>query len=209
MGWVKSTVGCLSWVIALVIIVLVFLKILFFDVAVMGHSGMAPTLLRGERVLLNKRGKPELGKVVVCRHPTEDGWVVGRVAAREGMSIESFRNMLRIDDQEVDFESEGSTRFYNPDVDYEQTVSWGLERYGAKPHRIFVDEEGTYQVRPARLNEGELYLLGDNRAYMGQDSRAYGVVDETTCRGTIALRLTPIEGFASNELKHGYVQPID
>jgi hypothetical protein len=42
---------------------------------------------------------------------------------------------------------------------------------------------------------------------MGQDSRVYGVVDASTCRGTIIFRLTPVEGL-EGKLAHGYFEPI-
>jgi hypothetical protein len=50
-------------------------------------------------------------------------------------------------------------------------------------------------------------LLGDNRAYMGQDSRAYGVVDASTCRGTIFFRLTPVDGL-EKDIAHRHFELI-
>jgi signal peptidase I len=176
-GAVRSGLGCLSWIGAAVIVIALVLKLIWFDMASMGHNGMAPTLLRGERVLINKRGEPEIGSIAVCRHPTEDGWVVGRVAATGGMTIGSFGSELRIDGKPIQFDRQGAITFQN--LDNDQTD----------------------------LPEGKLYLLGDFRAYMGQDSRAYGVVDASTCRGTIVFRVTPAEGL-DPEIAHSYFQPV-
>ena len=57
MGAVRSGLGCLSWVGAGIIVIALILKVALFDMAEVGHNGMAPTLLRGERVLINKRAK--------------------------------------------------------------------------------------------------------------------------------------------------------
>jgi len=203
----RNGLGCLSWLGAVIIVIALVLKVLLFDMATVGHNGMAPTLLRGERVLINKRAAPELGSIAVCQHPTEVGWVVGRVAAIGGMTIDSFGDELRIDGQRVVFHEEGTTSFHNADNDLTARVIWGDEYFGAKPHRIFMAENGRHLVRKTNVPEGKLYLLGDYRAYMGQDSRAYGVVDASTCRGTIVFRLTPQDGLEP-DLAHHYFEPI-
>jgi len=190
-----------------VIVVALVLKVLLFDIAEVGHNGMAPTLLHGERVLIYKKGTPEVGAIVVCQHPSEDGWVVGRVAASGGMTIDSFGNKLHIDGEPVLFDQKGATSFYNSDNDLTSTVIWGDESLGNEPHSIFMAEGEGHRVRETEVPAGKIYLLGDDRAYMGQDSRAYGVVDASTCRGTIVFRLTPVEGL-EGELAHRYFEPI-
>jgi len=190
-----------------IIVIALVLKVFLFDMAEVGHNGMAPTLVRAERVLINKRAAPGLGSIAVCQHPTEVGWVVGRVAATEGMTIDSFGSELRIDGKPIAFDRKGATSFYNADNDLTRTVSWGDEHFGMRPHQIFMAENGRHLVRKTEVPEGKLYLLGDYRAYMGQDSRAYGVVDASTCRGTIVFRVTPVEGLES-EIAHGYFEPI-
>lgn len=208
MGWVRSTASFLSWVLAFVIIIAVILKIVFFDVAVVGHNGMAPTLLRGERILINKKGKLEVGNIAVCKHPTEEGYVVGRIAAKPGSWITSKGPTLDIDGTKIEYKRHGATTFYNPDIDKEDELEWGSEYYGPSAHRIFMAKTKPKQeVRRTLVQDGKLYLLGDYRAYMGQDSRVYGPVDEITCRGTIMMRLTPVDGL-NEELKHGYFELI-
>lgn len=206
-GAVRSGLGFLSWVGAAVIVIALVLKFVWFDVATVGHNGMAPTLVRGERVLIHKRGEPELGAIAVCRHPSEDGWVVGRVAASGGMTIQSFGSELRIDGKLAGLQPKGTTTFENLDTDRTRSVVWAVEQLGPKEHLVFMEENGRHLVRKTDVPDGKLYLLGDFRAYMGQDSRAYGVVSAATCRGTIVFRLTPTAALAP-ELRHGYFEPV-
>ena len=190
-----------------IIVIALVLRFIWFDVASVAHNGMAPTLIRGERVLINKRGKPTFGSIAVCRHPTEDGWVVGRVAATPGMTIDSYGSELLIDGQPVESDHQGLMTFHNLDNDRTRPLAWGREYFGGNAHLIFLEEEGRYLVRKTTVPEGKLYLLGDFRSYMGQDSRAYGVVDASTCRGTIVFRLTPAEGL-DNDIAHHYFEPV-
>jgi len=194
-------------VLAGVIVVLLLLRFFFFDVATMGHNGMAPTLVRGERVLISKRAAPEPGAIAVCRHPSRDGWVVGRVAAVAGQTIRSFRDVLRIEGEPVPFEERGVAEFYNADTDLERSVIWGVESLPSGKHRIFHGSNRQHAVRKATVEPGKIYLLGDYRGHSGQDSRAYGQVDASTCRGAIVFRLTPSDGLPS-EIAHGYLEPV-
>ncbi len=198
----KQSLSSLSWVIAFAIIVLLALKLLFFEIAEIGNSAMAPTLLRKERVLINKRGTPELGQIAVCPNPAQEGFIVGRVVGRGAMRIESFGNELKMDKQPVSVDPAGALEFYNPDTDNVQRVRWGSEDFGGKPHKVFFDPEGTFRVRPVELEPGQVYLLGDNRPQHGQDSRAFGPVDEASCIGTIMMRLTAVDGL-QGDLRHG------
>lgn len=207
MGTVRTGLGCLSWAGAILIVIALLLKAIWFDLAVVQHNGMAPTLVRGERVLINRRAPPTLGSIAVCRHPTQDGFVVGRVAATEGMTINSFGRELRIDGESVRFDVRGETVFHNADIGETGSYSWGIEHFGETQHSIFIEERGRHRVKKTEVPPGKLYLLGDFRAYMGQDSRSYGVVDAAGCRGTIVFRITPADGLET-DLAHGYAQPI-
>jgi len=206
-GAVRSGLGCLSWVGAGIIVIALVLKVVLFDMAEVGHNGMAPTLLRGERVLINKRAKPEVGSIAVCQHPTEEGWVIGRVAATEGMSIDSFGKELRVDGEPIVFNREGATSFYNPDNELTASLTWGTEYFGTERHRIFMREDDRHRVRETGVPAGKLYLLNDYRSHTVQDSRVYGVLDASTCRGTVVFRITPVDGL-ERDLSHRYFEPI-
>lgn len=203
----RKGLNWLSWAGAAVIVVALLLKVLLFDVAEVGHNGMAPTLLRGERVLINKRRAPELGSIAVCQHPTEVGWVVARVAATGGMAVDSSKKELLIDGKPVEYRPRSSMAFYNADTDRSVEVTWGEEHSGDAAHQVFIGENGRHHVKRTEVQDGKLYLLGDYRGYMGQDSRAFGVVDAAGCRGTIVRRLTPVQGLEGGA-EHGYFEPV-
>lgn len=206
---IRNGLGCLSWIGAGIIVILLILKVALFDMAEMGHNGMAPTLLRGERVIINKRAKPVQNAIVVCRHPSEEGYVVGRVVATEGQTIGSFRDELRLDGSVVSFDERGVTDFYNEDNKLKRSVIWGSETLGDNHHSIFLTRaEPQHLVRKTTVEPGKVFLLGDYRGYMGQDSRAYGQVDAASCRGAIVFRLTPMSGLPP-EIAHGYFQLVN
>lgn len=207
MGTVRTGLGFLSWVGAILIVVGLILKVVWFDVASVGHNGMAPTLVRGERVLINRRASPSLGSIAVCQHPSEEGFVVGRVAATEGMTINSFGQELRLNAEPIRFERRGETSFHNGDNQRTYSLVWGTEYLGEGSHSVFREDRGRQRVKKTEVTTGKLYLLGDFRPYMGQDSRAYGMVDAASCRGTIVFRISPVEGL-EDELAHGYFEPI-
>ncbi|MEM9728740.1 MAG: signal peptidase I [Myxococcota bacterium] len=208
MGVLQSGFGCLSWIGAGIIVILLILKVVFFDMADMGHNGMAPTLLRGERVIINKRAEPKLNAIAVCQHPSEEGWVVGRVVATEGQTIGSFGEELRIDGAVIPFDERGITDFYNEDNELKRSVKYGTEKIAENSHTIFLTRsEPQHLVRKTTVESGKLFLLGDYRGYMGQDSRPYGQVDASSCRGAIVFRLTPMAGLP-HEIAHGYFQVV-
>lgn len=203
----RSGLGCLSWVGAIIIVIALLLKAFLFDMAELAHNGMAPTLLRGERVLLYKKGSPELGSIAVCPHPSEEGWVVSRVAATEGMTIDSFGKELKLDGKAAQFDQLGAGSFYNADTDVTSTVTWGREYLGGKPHLIFIEDEGRHRIRKTELGRGEIYLLNDYRSHWVEDSRKFGPVDASTCRGTVVFRLFPADGL-DNSIAHRHFEPI-
>jgi len=198
----------LSWLGAVLIVIALVLKAVWFDVALVEHNGMAPTLLRGERVLINRRASPVLGSIAVCRHPTEPAFVVGRVVAEGGMTVDSFGPSLKLNGEPVPFEARGSTEFFSADDQKTHALLFGNETIGTHTHAVFAEEGRRIRVRKTEVPATKLYLLGDFRASRGQDSRAFGVVDAEDCRGTIMFRLTPSKS-PEPALAHGYFEPID
>ena len=133
--------------------------------------------------------------------------VIANPIATEGMRIGSHGKELRLNEEPVVFDQRGTASFRNLDTNRTRSLIWGDEHLGSDTHLVFMGEEGRHFVDETVVPEGKVYLLGDFRAYMGQDSRAYGAVDASTCRGTIVFRVTPADGLP-NELAHGYFQPV-
>jgi signal peptidase I len=192
---------------AVIIVIALLLKVFLFDMAELAHNGMAPTLLRGERVLLYKKGIPKLGSIAVCEHPSEEGWVVSRVAATEGMTIDSFGKELKLEGKAAEFDNLGSGSFYNADTDVTSTVIWGREHFGGKSHLVFMEEDGRHRIQETELGRGEIYLLNDYRSHWVEDSRKFGPVNASTCRGTVMFRLFPVDGL-DRSIAHRHFEPI-
>ena len=95
----------------------------------------------------------------------------------------------------------------NEDNDVKSSVVWGNEVSGSDNHKIFFNQNRQHLVRKTTVEPGKLYLLGDYRGYMGQDSRTYGLVDAASCRGTIVFRLIPVEGLEP-EISHEYFELV-
>lgn len=207
MGFWRSSVGCLGWSLALVAIVVVLLKFVFFDTATFGHNGMAPTVVTGERVLISKNSAPHLGTIAVCEHPLGLGPVVGRVAALGGSTIDTLGGKARVDNIPIEPITRGATNFFNVDIDKTQTLIWGEEDMHGADHFFFVHRKDSLRFRRTTVPKGHLYLLGDNRASRGQDSRTFGPVNSATCKGTVLLRVTPSSAL-TDELAHGYLDLI-
>ncbi len=193
-----------------------------------GHMGMAPTIAEGDVVLLWK-GTPELGDVAVCAHPEEPGLVViGRLVATSGeVSVrEDGIDIVNGQSPEVDFKRVVELRDEGG-VLREHSIAearYGDSNFG---HRhlfmaIRKEEDARRRRRERRYNRasraprsqsyrlepGRWFLLGDNRATRDHDSRSFGGVDPTGCRGTVVMRL---EATAAGEslFEHGWLDPIE
>ncbi len=207
MGVWRSAAGCLGWSLALVAIVVVLLKFVFFDTARFGHNGMAPTIVKGERVLISKNSSPHLGTIAVCEHPLGLGPVVGRVAALGGSTIDTVGGTARVDNIPIESRPRGATNFFNADLAETQTLIWGEEDMHGADHFFFTHRKDSLRFRRTLVPTGHLYLLGDNRTARGQDSRTFGPVNAATCKGTVFVRVTRSSEL-TGELAHGYLDLI-
>jgi signal peptidase I len=119
---------------------------------------MAPTLLRGDRVLVDQRHDyvPEIDDVIVFQDPEEPGEsLTKRVAAVGGQTIEIRNGFLFIDGEK-----------------------WA--RRGQKPRRV----PEYRHVNPLTLLPGNIYVLGDN-VDNSEDSLAYGPIRLDAVRGRV------------------------
>ncbi len=171
------------------------LRAFYVDVVTVAHNGMAPTMLLGDRVLLWRGAKIDRNDIALCRHPQiPDRWVMARVAATQGQSISVTRGVLEIDGRRVSRDIQGEGRFTDTETGRSFPASWGIENFSDyQEHRYLERSDREFTMR-SQTNVGGLFLLSDNRAHTGEDSRAFGVVQESTCRGTVFMRLHAAEG---------------
>ena len=180
---------------------------LYVKVVDVGHNGMAPTLVLDDRVLVWETESFELGDVVLCAHPGQEGrFVMGRIVGRPGHTISMERGTLRIDGEAPDTDVRGAVRFEDRELGRTYTMRWAMERILDDGHTIgWREGEQPRMSRPARVSSG-YYLLSDNRTHRGEDSRAFGEVDPARCVGQVFMRLEA--GPSPDELGHDMLDII-
>lgn len=209
MSILKPIFKFLLWVAAVGAIIAGVFKATVVDLAVVGHNGMAPTMITGEEVLVWNRHDSERGDIVICENPADPYlMVVGRVIAEEGDTVSADRGQLSVNGHTPDVDGHGSTRFF--DVDSETTSEYqrATWTHGQKDYEVMVKSNYRLRIRPITLGSGEVYLLSDNLSYLGQDSRAFGPIDASTCVGQIFMRWKPVDDGGAG-FGHGYLDLID
>lgn len=209
MSVLKPIFKFLLWVAAVVAIIAGVFKATVVDLAVVGHNAMAPTMLTGEEVLVWNRHTPERGDIVICENPADPFlMVVGRVIAEEGSTVSADRGQLTVDGRTPAADVHGTTRFF--DVDTETTAEYQriTRTHGQKDYQVMVKTDFRLRIRPITVGAGHVYLLSDNIAYLGQDSRTFGPVDAETCVGQIFMRWKPVDDGGAG-FGHGYLDIID
>jgi signal peptidase I len=183
----------LGIVIIVIAAIVAVLKTWYVDVVVVGHDAMAPTLIAGDTVLVWRGSEAEHGAVMLCHHPTIDArYVIGRVVGRNGADLTVDRGRLRIEGSFPENQWSGTVQFRDPSGRFQQPMRWGHEQLGNDFHLIFMREGGELRMRPIANYDG-LYLLDDNRTYVGEDSREFGPVPESRCIGRVFMRVAMSE----------------
>jgi signal peptidase I len=181
------------------------LKMFFVDMFVMPHNGMAPTLVYGDRILVWRRAKPDMGDIMLCQHPSKpEASVIGRAVAFAGHTVSvDPRGQLMVDDDAATIEGQGRVRFFDSTREKMFNMQLGTIDYRRKHrHEFFVEEDHSFEITPRTVEHG-IFLLGDNRADSWDDSRDFGEVDPATCHGEIFMRLVPAPE-RGDDIHHGY-----
>lgn len=196
------------WIIGPVVAVLAVLRIFFVDLAIVGHNGMAPTLIAGDQVAVWRDAKLERGDVAMCGHPRRPGeYTVGRILARPGDQITYERQQIRINGLRPDLDFRERITFQDTVAKANYEVVPVKETLGGAKHEIFNPPDNEIRLHQKTVQTG-FYLLGDNRTRRhAEDSRWFGEVDPLTCKGKVFMRLKPSET-SPPELKHNWLDWI-
>ena len=152
-------------------------------------DGNAPTLLAGETVYMWKSSShPDFGDLVVCRHPRENAFVVGRFVARPGHQLHTDRERLYLNGRRPDRDIQGRRDFIMAGEQTPHPIQFGVEVLGGEEHYYMEHADRGAQVAQTTVREG-IFLLGDNRLHHNHDSRAFGPVNPATCVGEIFMRI--------------------
>lgn len=136
--WVLTSVA--AFLAALVVLVVYLSTFVLFVVRVSGSS-MYPTLTSGQNVICNCKAEPKVGDIVVIRDERADAFIIKRVIALEGQTVEIKGGDVYVDGQKL----------IEP---YTNGNTW--------------DYDGNWSNRTVR--KGEIFYLGDNRIN-SKDSR--------------------------------------
>lgn len=163
----------------------------FVTVVEVGHNAMAPTMTLGDRVLVWRTDKFELGQVALCAHPGQPGnYVIGRVVGRPGQTVAIERGQLLIAGEAPPVDIRDVVVFDDAELGRPVRMRRALEDLLDRDHFIFTREGDEPRMRRAHSVRSGLFLMNDNRTHRGEDSRTYGEVDPNSCVGRVFMRLT-------------------
>ena len=149
---------------ALAVVILVGLRLFVLEPFRIPSDSMAPTLLPGDRVLVDKRayrdGVARRGDLAVFRAPRTGEILLKRIVAVAGDTVGIEDGVLVVD--------------------------------GRRPREPYADPESIDSVYfgPVRVPAGTVFVLGDNRAN-SQDSREFGAVPTGRLIGRVQARTWP------------------
>ncbi|MFN7698598.1 MAG: signal peptidase I [Deltaproteobacteria bacterium] len=193
---------------AVVLVVGGILRWQFVDVVTVGNDAMGPTFFGGDTILVWRTNEFDHASILLCEHPQTPGtFVLGRMLARPGMNLETVRGQLRVNGQMVGYDLAGEFQFEDQRSHAQTGFSYGREVLGEVDHLFMVQPNRPLTIRPVRGATG-FFLLSDNRAWNGADSRAFGVVSPASCHGVAFMRWSP-GGRAPAALGHGYLDLLD
>jgi signal peptidase I len=151
-------------VLAAAALVLVGLRLFALEPFRIPSDSMAPTLLPGDRVLVDKRayrgGGARRGDLAVFRAPRTGEILLKRIVALAGDTVGIEDGVLVVD--------------------------------GRRPPEPYADPEAIDSVYfgPVRVPAGAVFVLGDNRAN-SEDSRQFGAVPTSRLIGRVRARIWP------------------
>lgn len=168
----KNDGELMEWLksIALAVVLAIIIKTFIFSTTFVMGSSMYPTLLNGDklfsvRVPLYFR-EPERGDIVVFKAPDDpEKDYIKRVIGIPGDIIEIFDGKVFLNGSELE----------------EDYIEKGIETY-------------TYEDNFWKVEEGEVFVLGDNRRVAAsKDSRYFDVVDQKLIKGIANFRYYPFD----------------
>ena len=185
---------------ALFIFLMIVFRSALADWNVVPTGSMKPTILEGDRILVNKLAydfkiplthisvykfaDPKRGDIVIFDSKLADTRLVKRVIGLPGDAVEMRDNRLTINGIEVQYSN----------VEYAADAIFAIESYLGMSHRIELSRTGGSRLGtfgPVKVPQDRYLVLGDNRDNSA-DSRVYGFIPRDEIVGnarTIVLSL--------------------
>jgi signal peptidase I len=188
------------------------LRAFFVDVATVAHNGMAPTMVLGDEVLVWRGASLERNDIAVCRHPQQTGrWVIGRIAAISGGEIGmSPRGGLLVGGRAPQRDIRGeNVPWLDSETGRTARMRWGIEKFSDyEEHYFFERVDRAFTIRDYAAVRG-FFLLSDNRAHVGEDSRTFGAVQPQDCIGQVFMRLSASDTELPDGIPHRALDLLD
>ena len=187
-------------VFALFMFLMIIFRSALADWNVVPTGSMKPTILEGDRILVNKLaydlkiplthvsiyqfGDPKRGDIVIFDSKLADTRLVKRVIGLPGDIVEMRDNRLVINGIEAGYSN----------VEHAADAILAIESYPGMSHRIELSQAGPGRLssfQPVNVPEGHYLVLGDNRDNSA-DSRVYGFIPRDEIIGnakTVVLSL--------------------
>ena len=185
---------------ALFVLLMIIFRSALADWNVVPTGSMKPTILEGDRILVNKLAydlriplthvsiyrfaDPKRGDIVIFDSKLADTRLVKRVIGLPGDIVEMRENRLAINGIEAQYSS----------VEYAADAIFGVESYPGLSHRIELSPTGPGRLSsfgPVTVPNDHYLVLGDNRDNSA-DSRVYGFIPRDEIVGnarTVVLSL--------------------
>jgi signal peptidase I len=150
-------------------------------------QSMAPGILRGDRVLLNKAiykiKAPERGDVVIFLNPDDRRlFFMKRIVALPGDTIEIRDNKVLINDQPLAYTRPASGPALN--FDPGSTIQALAEVNHGRGYPILIDGGQPVNIPKTNIPHGTCFVLGDNRN-QSKDSRIFGPIPLADVKGRV------------------------
>ncbi|UCD27595.1 MAG: signal peptidase I [Planctomycetota bacterium] len=156
-------------------------------------GSMKPTILEGDRILVNKLaydlkvpftgwqllewGGPQRGDVVICYSPESGIRLVKRVIGLPADRVEMRNDQLIINGRLVGYEKLDPEIINQIPADQQKRHIFAAEKISRKTHPVMItpDQPAPRFFGPVTVPDGQYLVLGDNRDN-SRDSRSFGCV---------------------------------
>lgn len=188
-NFIKETVNILLSVLVAFILFIFIRTFLFFPFEVVGQS-MEPTLLSGDRLILNRLGTVDRFDVVVFPAPDDPNSgeeYVKRIIGLPGDEIKYIEDNLYINGNLI------NERYLEPSKEELQ------KKLEENPEQVtFTQITNDFSLLDISSGDSAVvppdtyFVLGDNRQN-SKDSRVFGFLNQETVEGTASLRIWPLD----------------